>query len=90
MLTNTHFIKDLELVEGALYDLEKISQLEGVDLTNMIRLIRDRLGMALPDVVNGLRIDDVLEAHKKGLLNWPEDGKAILKGEKSIEEFFKK
>ncbi|MEH6649148.1 MAG: hypothetical protein V7707_03885 [Motiliproteus sp.] len=89
MITNTYSIKDLELVEGALYDLEKISQLDGVDLTNVIRLIRDRLAMALPDVVNTLKLDDVFRAYKEGLLNWPEDADAILSGEKSIEDFIK-
>ena len=84
-MTNTDFIADLELVEGALYDLKKISQLD-VDITNFVTLIHDRSNMALPDVTQMLVMHDIMDAHKKGLINWSEDVEAILKREVSIEE----
>ncbi|RDE18972.1 hypothetical protein DV711_15295 [Motiliproteus coralliicola] len=87
MMTNTHSIKDLELVEGALFELEKISHHDGLQLTNLIQIIRQTLGMALPEVKDTLRLDDLFRAKREGLIKWPEDAEAILNGEKTIDDF---
>lgn len=84
-MTNTDFIADLELVDGALHDLKKISQYD-VDITNIITLIHDRLNMALPDVTQMLVMQDIMDAHQKGLISWSEDVERLLKRNVTIEQ----
>lgn len=84
-MTNTNFIADLELVEGALGELKQLSQLK-VHTPNIAKLIHDQVIAALPEMNFTLVMQDILKAQKDGLTILPEDIEQLLKRNTTIEE----
>lgn len=84
-MTNEDIKQDLELIETALKDLEKMSGLEnvsGADLQSLIRMIRNRYEDVLGYVVSNMNISELLEVinteGKEAGLKWIEERESLV------------